>query len=481
MLKRIKFPGWILIIVLLIVFVNGINQLVSAANKGKKQEEEIREEKVIGKYPKIQLKTVVKQTDEYTYSVNVPETDSEQINHSIHKWLNRQKEQFLKEVENKQGKKRKNRQAHLNIQMETHQVTEDFYCLVFRTYEVSDGANGLSAVKVFNIDIRQERFLKINDVLDLDGENVERIEQIVWEELQNNEKIKPYLFEEEFHEFMKTPTDWEWSIDREKFTLYVDEYEIAAGAAGEIEVDIPIEKMYIFLQDAVDSYLKMPKEQQQKKEIIIQQEKMKLDPNGKYIALTFDDGPNPKTTPRILETLKEHDAKATFFMLGNQVDYYPDLAREVAEEGHEIGNHSKSHPLFTKMSFAKIKEQLDFTKAKIKEATGITPHLLRPPYGAFNEQVLKYARENGDSIILWSVDSLDWKNRNAVSVNKIVQNNVNPNGIVLMHDIHPTTADALPQLLTALEQEGYQFVTVSQLLNLKNENGEGPYFAGRAD
>ena len=119
---------------------------------------------------------------------------------------------------------------------------------------------------------------------------------------------------------------------------------------------------------------------------------------------------------------------------------------------------------------------MNYTKEKIVEATGITPRLLRPPYGAYNDHFLTYAKDYGDSIILWSVDSLDWKSRNAFSVKKKVESSVAPGGIVLMHDIHPSTADALPSLLTQLEKEGYQFVTVSQLLNWKKEQGIGPHF-----
>ncbi|MBW8351788.1 polysaccharide deacetylase family protein [Bacillus sp. IITD106] len=163
-------------------------------------------------------------------------------------------------------------------------------------------------------------------------------------------------------------------------------------------------------------------------------------------------------------------------MLGNQVDYYQNLARQIAEEGHEIGNHSKSHSNLKNMNLEQIRNELDFTNNKIKEATGITPKLIRPPYGSYNDSVIKYAKDHDDSIILWSVDSLDWKSRNAKSVNQVVQSTITNGAIVLMHDIHQETADALPQLLTALEAEGYQFVTVSQLLEWKEENGVGPHF-----
>ncbi|VEF46211.1 polysaccharide deacetylase [Bacillus freudenreichii] len=457
------------------LFIGGIGRLVNASIKSKSQEE-VQDEKVISKYPKLNLKTTTKQTDEYTYSINEPDTDSEKLNQVIDRWINGQKEKFLKEVaQNKEGLPDSMR-ADLNIQMETHRITDDYYSLVFRTYMITGGANGQNTVKVFNIDIENNRFLEISDILDLNKENLAAIQKVVWEQLHKSKDIQPYLIVEEFNQWIKRPEDWEWSIDRKSFSLYIDEYEIAAGAAGAIEIDVPVEKMYIFLQKDVDSFLKMPKEQKLEKEKIIQQEQMRLAPDGKYVALTFDDGPSAEVTPRILKTLKEHNAKATFFMLGNQVDYYPELARQVAEEGHEIGNHSKSHPNLSKLGLNKIKEEMDDTKEKIEEATGITPDVFRPPYGAYNDKFMEYAIENDASIILWSVDSLDWKIRNAFSVKNKITNNVAPGGIVLMHDIYASTADALPDLLTELEKQGYQFVTVSQLLNWKEEQGAGPHF-----
>ncbi|MBD8005439.1 polysaccharide deacetylase family protein [Bacillus norwichensis] len=475
MAGRTKLFGWILLFLVIFLIIGGVDKLVNGSIKAKSQEE-IQDEKVISKYPKINLKTVTKQTDTYTYSINEPDIDSEKVNQSINKWIKGQKKRFVKEAEQNETGMSDGMRADLNIQMETHRITEHYYSLVFRTYMINGGANGQNTVKVFNIDIEHDRFLKIRDILDLNQDHLEGIQKTIWKELHNQKDIQPYLLVEEFNQWVKHPEDWEWSIDRKNFSLYIDEYQIAEGAAGAIEIDIPVEKMYIYLQEDVDSFLKMPKEQRLEKEKIIQKEQLKLDPDGKYVALTFDDGPSADVTPRVLKTLKEHNAKATFFMLGNQVDFYPELARKVAEDGHEIGNHSKSHPNLSKLGLEKIKEEMNYTKEKIVEATGITPRLLRPPYGAYNDHFLTYAKDNGDSIILWSVDSLDWKSRNAFSVKKKVESSVAPGGIVLMHDIHPSTADALPSLLTQLEKEGYQFVTVSQLLNWKKEQGIGPHF-----
>jgi peptidoglycan/xylan/chitin deacetylase (PgdA/CDA1 family) len=347
--------------------------------------------------------------------------------------------------------------------MKANRITGDVYSLVFHTSKVAGKASRQDAVKVFNIHMNQERFLQIDDILHLKKENVKGIRKVVREQVQNNKEIKADVLKE----LATKPEKWQWSVNREYFSIYTKKAAVA---------DIPIQKIDMYLNKDVDKFLKIRKERKIKKEKIIQEEQLKLDPNGKYIALTFDDGPSPEVTPRILKALKEHGAKATFFMLGNQVAAHPALARKVAEDGHEIGNHSRSHSDLSKKGPGKIKAEMDFTKEKIKEAAGVSVHLIRPPYGAYGDCLLEYAEKSGDAIILWSVDSLDWKSKNAAFMQDIILKMAAPGGIILMHDIHPPTADSLPKILTVLKNEGYQFVTVSQLLNLQQEKGTGPFF-----
>ncbi|MGE7840035.1 polysaccharide deacetylase family protein [Lysinibacillus sp. NPDC093712] len=210
-------------------------------------------------------------------------------------------------------------------------------------------------------------------------------------------------------------------------------------------------------------------------EVIEEVETIALRPDGKYIALTFDDGPSPKVTPRVLQTLKQHEAKATFFMLGSRVEMYPSIAAQVAAEGHEIANHTFSHPNLKKMTHKEMIEEIDKTNNIIEMATGVTSTLFRPPYGVYNQDILNYTTSNNYTTILWSVDSLDWKSRNPTTIKKEILSNVTNKSVVLMHDIHTATAEALPELLMTLKKEGYEFVTVSELLTLQEEKVD-PYF-----
>lgn len=190
----------------------------------------------------------------------------------------------------------------------------------------------------------------------------------------------------------------------------------------------------------------------------------------KVLAMTFDDGPHPQNTPRLLDILKQRNVKATFFTIGNLVDRYPSIARRIVEEGHEIGNHTYTHGNLSKMSEAKVRSELDKGRDSVLRATGVAPKVMRPPYGALytaqREWVLK---AYGYPTILWSVDPLDWKDRNAAIVSNRLISRASPGGILLAHDLHKTTVDAMPKTLDTLLAQGYSFITVSELIRITSE------------
>ncbi len=188
----------------------------------------------------------------------------------------------------------------------------------------------------------------------------------------------------------------------------------------------------------------------------------------KIVAMTFDDGPSPKLTPKLLDMLKERGIKATFYVVGTNAAEYPEILQRMVAEGHEIGNHSWNHPTLTRMSEAAVKSQLDRTEAAIVKATGIRSATMRPPYGATNAKLNKrYNDEFGMKTIMWSVDPLDWKYRNADRVQREIVAGATPGGIILAHDIHASTVAAMPGTLDALRAKGYEFATVSELLALE--------------
>jgi peptidoglycan-N-acetylglucosamine deacetylase len=186
---------------------------------------------------------------------------------------------------------------------------------------------------------------------------------------------------------------------------------------------------------------------------------------GPFIAMTFDDGPSEKLTPELLDILAQHHIHATFFVIGQNVVEHPEILQRALREGHEIGNHSWSHPAFGKMSDAKVRAELQKTDDAIKQAIGRRPTLMRPPYGSITtRQKLWINQEFGYRTILWDVDPLDWKRPGPSVVTSRIVRQTRPGSIVLSHDIHPGTIKAMPDTFTQLEAKGFKFVTVSELI-----------------
>jgi len=186
-----------------------------------------------------------------------------------------------------------------------------------------------------------------------------------------------------------------------------------------------------------------------------------------YIALTFDDGPSATLTPKLLDILKARHIKATFFVVGENAAEHPEILKRIIAEGHEIGNHSWSHPNLAKMSQEAVRSQVQRTQDAISGATGVTPKILRPPYGSITERERTWLHETyGFKIIMWSVDPLDWKDRNSAIVTRRILAETRPGSIVLSHDIHATTVEAMPNVIDSLLAKGFKFKTVSELISM---------------
>ena len=187
--------------------------------------------------------------------------------------------------------------------------------------------------------------------------------------------------------------------------------------------------------------------------------------DGPYIAMTFDDGPSAKLTPKLLDLLAAHHIKATFFVIGQNVVEHPEIVQREIREGHEVGNHSWSHPNFGKMSDENVRHQLKITEDAIMKACGVRPTLMRPPYGSITLRQKRWIHDEfGYRTILWDVDPLDWKRPGAKVVKNRIVAQTRPGSIVLSHDIHPGTIEAMPETLSELEAKGFKFVTVSELI-----------------
>ena len=197
--------------------------------------------------------------------------------------------------------------------------------------------------------------------------------------------------------------------------------------------------------------------------------------NKRGVALTFDDGPHPNTTPYILDILKKRHLKATFFVLGIQAHKYPELVKRIHDEGHLVGNHTYGHKNLAKLKPAAIKKEIENTNKLIEKITGEKPKFIRPPYGAVNKAVVEAINEEGMCMVLWTVDTKDWHSKNEKAVLKEVDRQLHISngkcigGAILMHDIYPSTVRALDPVLDKLASNNYKVYSVDNLGNTESD------------
>ena len=241
-----------------------------------------------------------------------------------------------------------------------------------------------------------------------------------------------------------------WKFDYKDSQLIVFPLKQTQGLE---EIALPISDFFDVIQS---SYLTEKDEELYKK---AQAEK-----NKKVVALTFDDGPDGNTTPQALDILAKYKIKATFFVQGKNIAGNEAILKRMQSEGHEVGNHSWNHPILTKLSLEDAKKQLTDTEEAITKVLGKSSKLMRPPYGAISDDI----RNSLDlRFIMWDVDSLDWKSKNEAAILTEIQHQTSDGAIILMHDIHQPSVNSLPKVIEYLQEQGYSFVTVSELLNTR--------------
>jgi len=192
---------------------------------------------------------------------------------------------------------------------------------------------------------------------------------------------------------------------------------------------------------------------------------VKIPDTPPVVALTFDDGPQSTTTPRLLDELALREIPATFFLVGERIPGNEELVRRMAREGHQIGVHSYSHRQLTDLSRDEFAREVDETRAQLTQLLGQENYWLRPPYGIIDPSVQRWS---GSPIILWSLDSLDWEDRNTSRIVSDVLSQVQDGDVILFHDIYPTTVDAVIKIADTLMERGYCFATVEQLMAARN-------------
>ena len=412
-------------------------------------------------YPDVEIESTTVENGTYQYSVHIPKLNADAWNMEIKRWTDQEIRRFIKDAA---GKKHSN-ELHIDFQIYT--VSENFLSVKFKKSQTLYNEKPDEETVTFNYDRKNNRFLSIIDLFQKDSGFLPFLSILSFEKLRADENISGTADREQILKGVEPAADnfRNFLIKYGKLILLFDPAQFGMDSGTEIEVALTYDELKDFLnKEYIQSFNiqeKQPEKDLEKAKKSTEQKKNSLDPDKKHVALTFDDGPHPDVTPQILDKLKEYDARATFFVLGNRVEFYPDILQRILDDGHEIGNHSWSHPQLTKLSKEEIISQLARTDEQIKKVTGENTAIMRPPYGAINDEVSAYINK---PIIQWSVDTRDWKVRNADAIFSTVKSQVTDGSIILMHDIYPSTAKSLDKVLEWLDKSGYQVVTVGELL-----------------
>lgn len=408
--------------------------------------------------------------------IEYPQTENELINQLVNQFV---EDHYgpLKQEEAKDPELIR----ELHITYELIPYNNSIVSFFFTTYTTSSYlAHGINTISTFTFDMKTGNLLVLSDLFD-QQENFQEFESLLSTQIKaivSDENFnEPFLNEEQIEEVINNTKNF--TITKEALVVYYEPYVIAPGYMSTQTIELPLESvrgLKISRLDTTESETAWGSNalsvyNQQKHEAMLNEYKDK-----KLVALTFDDGPHQVLTPRLLSILKEKDVKATFFMLGSRVVRDMETTKRVADAGHSIGSHAFTHLNLVNMSASQAIEELNQTQEAIKQATGKTPTLMRPPYGAYNDVVVDHANA---AIIMWSVDPMDWKYRDSAIVKKNVLDSVKDGSIVLLHDIHATSVDAVTEIIDSLHEQGYTLVTVDTLLEVRQGlELSNVYFAG---
>lgn len=425
------------------------------------------------KYPDMDIKSMYMDGDQYVYTVHMPKIKCEPWDQEMERWIGEEIDHFVREAKVSSQSDQK-RPPELNIDFQIYSFSKKSISVKFEKTTFHEGVPLQVATSTYSFDKENEEFLTLSHLFKEDSKYLELLSELSFEKLVENPKITGQMTEDRLRQVLQ-PTDEKFKhffVKADALIILFEAGDLGPHSMGDVEVELSKNELKDVLKQRtilgiIEEPEKSEEEAEQPEKPIEKEEKDPkkdtnvLDPNKKYVALSFDDGPHQSVTPRILDTLAKYDAHATFFVLGTQAEANPEILKRAVSEGHEIGNHSWSHPYLSKLSQGQIKEQLRKTDQQVVDATGVTPGLVRPPYGEINEAIKASINK---PIIKWSVDTRDWESRNASAIMARVQSQVKDGSIILMHDTYSTTAESLDRVLKWLYNQGYEVVTVSELL-----------------
>lgn len=388
----------------------------------------------------IRIETIIEENNQYKISINYPVTGYSKFDNAISKYINICYENFLNGQTKQIGFESL---QELNIDYTFYQNKETISVTLFKTEKEKE------EIKTFNYSYKKNTFVELEDLApkeDIYGlANTTLFER--FGNILDLNLLKENLYTNLF------------SIDHEFLYLYYPPYILSKQYPDTIIIDIPLKKLNIEYEKVISANHEI-----MTSEVDLEKVNSIIEMDKKVVALTFDDGPS-SYTEEIISILKENDAVATFFILGNKVKTYADVLRKSLEYGNEIGNHTFNHKWLTKLDDEEIKKQIQDTQDIIYETLGYTPTLFRPSYGSINKRVRS---DVALDVVLWNIDTMDWKYKSVNKIQTRATASVEDMSIILMHDTYERTMKALPGIIKTLKEKDFVFVTISELKEIQN-------------
>ncbi len=422
------------------------------------------------KYPGVDIASDIDWQKDYHHAVHYPLTADADTDQELRQMIDDRILLYKEKLKDRTEPANEEQVPELLIDFEIKYMSDQFFTVLFSENTYLGGANPEVALFAANISLTENKILSLSDLFVPESDFLVQLSQLSRDGLLHSGQLGDF-YEADWVEKGTAPSEDNFkifTIEKEGITLHFDMYQVAARAAGPQQIQLTYLQLNDIVREGRVPYAPIPPAEPSPEPSIVPTESPvapkpsdKTGNGKKRIALTFDDGPHKKVTPQVLDTLKEKGGKATFFVLGNRVGYYPEIMQRIVDEGHELGNHSWNHSQLTRLKKDAIQEQFTKTQQAVFDAVGIWPGLIRPPYGAYDDTVKALA---GLPLVMWSVDTLDWKHRDKNKVIKAALSGARDGGIILFHDMYTSTADAIGPIMDKLAADGYEFVTVSELL-----------------
>lgn len=412
-------------------------------------------------YTSYTAQNIIEKIEDADIRLSYPEFGYESFDKQLKEDIDVQKQQFLKEL-----KEAKTTQPLLQGEMITDYdvyKTESLLCVRLSFAKYLGGANYLQENKTYYYDIGQNRMIAWEDLFEDETIALNRLSTLALEQLKSMDII---LWEDES---LKLGL----SCKKENFEhIYLSEggmdilfpvYQVGPHSSGNIWVHLDYAAVNDILKKEYRGTSVMIETVQEKEASKRDTRDLSSLEGKKLVALTFDDGPSYGITEQLLDGLKSRDAKVTFFVLGSRAEQYKDIVQRAYLDGHTIGSHSYEHKNLLNLNEQDLTADLKKTNDAIFNATGSLPFALRPPYGNYDQGIIDNA---GMPIVIWNIDTEDWKNRDAQITYQNILDHIDDGSIVLLHDLYGTSVEAALQLIDDLSDQGYAFVSLEELAQL---------------